>query len=357
MAVNLARSDFQQLVRLVADFPRLRDVQGRIRFLVFTLEGADRADDVLRQIVFDGDQLNFAIQVVELLADFGRIRVEQVDKEALGIFLNQMMTYTGDETADTLRGLIEKYNMDRPIARAPDLSGWRGDDDEESVQEKVIGENTLRDIRLLQLAWRAAGSVVHIALTAGTGTGFVMGENLVMTNHHVINSPEDAAGATFSFGYQLDVEGKPQKALPTQARAGGLFWTHKELDYTVVEVVSVPEDAPALGLKSEIPEANARVSIIQHPGGHYKKISMQNNFVAFANKQVVQYTTTTMPGSSGSPVFNEDFDVVAIHHSGGLLKEPGSEQKYLRNEGITMAAVLADLQQGAAEIYERARRV
>jgi len=39
------------------------------------------------------------------------------------------------------------------------------------------------------------------------------------------------------------------------------------------------------------------------------KISMQNNFVAYADRQVLQYTTTTLPGSSGAPVFDDDFQV------------------------------------------------
>ena len=84
---------------------------------------------------------------------------------------------------------------------------------------------------------------------------------------------------------------------------------------------------------------------------------MQNNFVAFANARLVQYTTSTEPGSSGSPVFVEQddgrFAVVAIHHAGGMLREPGSPQRYLRNEGISMIAVLDDLKQNAPEIFAR----
>ncbi|MEH1781986.1 MAG: trypsin-like peptidase domain-containing protein [Nostoc sp.] len=76
------------------------------------------------------------------------------------------------------------------------------------------------------------------------------------------------------------------------------------------------------------------VAIIQHPGGHLKKISIQNNFVAYADNQVLQYTTSTEPGSSGSPVFDDDFQVVGIHHSGGMLVEPNTQQRYLRNRHL-----------------------
>ena len=60
-----------------------------------------------------------------------------------------------------------------------------------------------------------------------------------------------------------------------------------------------------------------------------------------------------VPGSSGSPVFNDDFVVIAIHHSGGSLVEPATGRRYLRNGGSSMIAVLRDLKQNAAQIHER----
>jgi V8-like Glu-specific endopeptidase len=80
---------------------------------------------------------------------------------------------------------------------------------------------------------------------------------------------------------------------------------------------------------------------------------MQNNFVAFADARDIQYLTTTEPGSSGSPVYNKDFLVVGIHHSGGNLLEPGTNRRYLRNAGSSMMAVLDDLRVNAPEMYEQ----
>jgi predicted NACHT family NTPase len=126
-----------------------------------------------------------------------------------------------------------------------------------------------------------------------------------------------------------------------------------ELDYTVVSLKDLPSFGSPLILKSKQVRRDDRVAIIQHPGGHLKKISMQNNFVAYADANVVQYTTSTLPGSSGSPVFDDDFQVIAIHHSGGMLLEPGTKQRYLRNAGTSMIAVLNDLKSNAPEIYTR----
>jgi V8-like Glu-specific endopeptidase len=98
------------------------------------------------------------------------------------------------------------------------------------------------------------------------------------------------------------------------------------------------------------------LTIIQHPGGHYKKISLQNNFVEYVDDFVVQYTTSTEPGSSGSPALSDDLDVVAIHHSGGQLTEPSTKRRYLRNEGVRISAILADLRAKAPHIYKILRQ-
>jgi V8-like Glu-specific endopeptidase len=83
---------------------------------------------------------------------------------------------------------------------------------------------------------------------------------------------------------------------------------------------------------------------------------LQNNFVEYVDENVVQYTTTTEPGSSGAPVLNEALEVVAVHHAGGQLPEPTSKRRYLRNEGIRMSAILDELRVNAPEIYQRIKR-
>ncbi|MBP6473656.1 MAG: trypsin-like peptidase domain-containing protein, partial [Chloroflexi bacterium] len=240
----------------------------------------------------------------------------------------------------------------KPIS-ARDMPAWRGHESPTAVQEKIIGENTLRDVRLLELALDAARAVVRIVTADSLGSGFLVGPGLIMTNHHVIGGREAAQPCAFQFHYQLDKQLHPLPILAARAKPDGLFYTNPDLDVTVVEVLDAPADAAPLTLARLRVAKDSRVNIIQHPGGHYKKISMQNNFVAFADARYLQYLTSTEPGSSGSPVFNNDFLVIGIHHSGGMLPEPGSEQKYLRNAGSSMIAVLDDLQANAPEIYAR----
>jgi V8-like Glu-specific endopeptidase len=231
------------------------------------------------------------------------------------------------------------------------LGEGRGRESPQDVQEKIIGENTLRDVRLLELALVASRAVVRIRSDTGLGSGFLAGPRLVMTNHHVIRSHQVAHQSAFTFNYQLDLALRPAPVQTTRALPDGLFYTNADLDVTVVEIEEIPDGIVPLKLAGLAVQRAQRVNIIQHPGGHYKKISMQNNFVAYADARHLQYLTSTEPGSSGSPVFNDDFVVVGIHHSGGNLLEPGTERHYLRNAGSSMIAVLDDLQTNAPQIY------
>lgn len=63
----------------------------------------------------------------------------------------------------------------------------------------------------------------------------------------------------------------------------------------------------------------------------------------YADATKVQYVTSTLPGSSGSPVFNDDWEVIGLHHAGGYLPEKEDGPVYFRNEGMTIKAILDDL--------------
>jgi len=352
MTVQLTQSDFQKLVCIAANTYDFRSVMGRLRLVSGALEGSPRATDILSQLNLDGTPRGAAVEVISRLSQFGRVTE---DKEALGVFLNYVLFFKGEEDKDTafIRSLFEIYHLDRPTVAARSIDSWRGAETAESVQEKIIGENTLRHINMLEMALEASKAIVHISSPSGMGTGFLIASDILMTNNHVINCPTTAGASTFTFNYQLDTEDKLRPTTAVPVLANGLFHTNSELDYTIVQLMDAPDFGTPLVLKPVRVHRDDRVTIIQHPGGHFKKISMQNNFVAYADNCVVQYTTSTMPGSSGSPVFNDDFQVVAIHHSGGMLQAPGTHRRYLRNAGTSMIAVLRDLKAYAGEIYAR----
>jgi hypothetical protein len=87
------------------------------------------------------------------------------------------------------------------------------------------------------------------------------------------------------------------------------------------------------------PVPTEHVSIVQHPNGGLKQIVLTANRVIAAVPPVLHYTTDTMPGSSGSPVFNDSWHVIAIHHA--EAPPPPGKQSYA-NEGILMSAICPD---------------
>lgn len=351
MTVRLNQDDFRRIVDVVqahSDFANARD---RRRLVAVALEGSPRADTILAGLDLEGTPRGAAVEVVKSLADFGQVAY---GKEALGVFLNYLQGIVGDEQAEFIAGLFTAYPLNDVAAiRQRPIGDWRGSESPEDVREKIIGENTLRDVSMLELALDAAQAVIRIGLPGGAGTGFMVASDLVMTNNHVITSKDDAARAEFTFSYELDRAGKARDPVTVGALSDGAFHTSAALDYTVVQLREPPNFGAPLKLRPALVRRDERVSIIQHPGGHFKKISMQNNFVAYGDRKVLQYTTTTLPGSSGSPVFNDAFEVVAIHSEGGVLREPGSGQRYLRNGGTSMIAVLADLKANAPAITAR----
>lgn len=242
MTVQLDRSHFQQLARIVQELPEFANVRDRRQLVAGALEGVDRGDTILARLDLDGTPMGVAVEVVRFLAQFGQVAY---GKEALGVFLNYIQPFVGDEDAAFIAGLFRAYPLDAPVAPGRPITRWRGTDSPAEVQEKIIGENTLRPIYMLELALEAAKAVAHLRIPkedgeTALGTGFMVARDLVMTNHHVIATPGEAAGTEISFNYQLDRHGVLCQPAPARALVGGLFYTNGGLDFTVAQLDSPP---------------------------------------------------------------------------------------------------------------------
>ncbi len=80
------------------------------------------------------------------------------------------------------------------------------------------------------------------------------------------------------------------------------------------------------------------VSIIQHPNGGYKSIVLRENKITDIFDNFIHYTADTFPGSSGSVVCNDNWDVIALHHSS--VPDPEHPGEYIANEGIRISSIL-----------------
>jgi V8-like Glu-specific endopeptidase len=124
-----------------------------------------------------------------------------------------------------------------------------------------------------------------------------------------------------------------------------LLWTSPpgELDATLLRLEDTLTCEPPYPLAIELPAAkDDRVYIIGHPNGGPLSISMQDNRVIEVKDPKIQYRAPTEPGSSGSPVFNQKWQLVALHHAGSKQMPSLEGQQFVEaNEGIWINAVVA----------------
>jgi len=206
------------------------------------------------------------------------------------------------------------------------------------------------------------GQVCRITLNgAARGTGFLVGPDLVLTNYHVmepvINGSAQAAGVRCQFDYKQVKDGtqlgndfglhttdwrvddSPYTRAEAENQPDREPATDDELDYALIWLadpvgtrpvakeadpqkaesrgwVKVPEAAPVFAEKMA-------VIIAQHPNGAPMKLALDTRAIdrsaglwLLPGETRVRYATNTEGGSSGSPCFDFDWNLIALHHYG-----------------------------------------
>jgi hypothetical protein len=225
------------------------------------------------------------------------------------------------------------------------------------------------------------------------GTGFLVGPDLVLTNHHVMapaiagqtqsHTPDgltaDPGKVVVRFDYkELDdkkpanpgvevlladdwlVDSTPPSQADLQPPPKPDTPTLEELDHALIRLrepvgtlpIPLGTDTDA-GAKArgwiELPQADwpftdqTALFIIQHPKGAPMALALdlEAKMELNANNTRVTYQTGTQPGSSGSPCFNQFWDVVALHHAGDPLYPEMHHSAF--NEGIPIARIVERL--------------
>ncbi|MEM7350750.1 MAG: serine protease [Acidobacteriota bacterium] len=205
------------------------------------------------------------------------------------------------------------------------------------------------DVEFLARGLACAESACLIEKADGTdqGSGFLLTPRHVMTNHHVVPNDESASSFEARFGFRIDSQGKPLPGKACPVRRVERRSPVEELDYVVLEI------SPPDGWSTEplIPEARtldveAPVYIIQHPMGAPQKVVLQDNWITYyaADHRRCQYLASTRLGSSGAPVFDEQWRLVALHHSFTPVPPAPKRIGGFGNEGIPMKAILPEIQ-------------
>lgn len=262
-----------------------------------------------------------------------------------------------DLTPDVYRRLVGIRYRKRKDAQEPpvtDESRRRTLEQEIATLEKVDQRPDFLPVGFLADGVRRARAVCRISTPTGRGTGFLIARGVIMTNNHVLENEHTAAASAAEFNFETGAS-----VITVELHPERLFLTDEHLDFTVVacndariadiEPIALSRD-PATITRPEY------VSIIQHPAARMKEVALRNNEVTRVKDTVIHYRTDTLPGSSGSPVFNDSWQLVALHHAG--WEEPGQRAT---NEGIRISSIVAKLEQmgysGSAdpEAFERLR--
>jgi len=280
--------------------------------------------------------------IVDYLAQWGTVE----GQEALFLFLSALLNEVGGGGQQALQAFIEELGYHQK--GMPEIEAAERPTSPDQLLEKMIGEPTLQPMHFLERALQLARSVAYVV---DIGTGFMLSPALLLTNNHVLPTRTAAEQAAFQFNYQQTLQGNLGPVKTYRMKQDGLFHTDQNLDYTIVELADTPGAEWGfipLSTGSSVGRDD-RVNIIQHPGGRPKQISFRNNFVEYVDGRVLQYVTHTERGSSGSPVFNDRWELVALHHSGGSIREPSTQRQYYRNEGIIVKAIRDSLPQNVVD--------
>ncbi len=224
--------------------------------------------------------------------------------------------------------------------------------------ERMINGNDLLPVWFLEKGVQMQRSVARVVLTKsarglapgdGWGTGFLISPSLFLTNNHVIPNTEFNRKVRIEFNYQRGPQGFSQPTESYLPDPDALFHTYDALDYTVVRLKPMPPaDSNAIpGQKwgfiplNESPQFHKeqRFNVIQHPRGRHKEIALQNNGLHKLFEHFVRYEADTQHGSSGSPVFDNQWQLVALHHAGGEK----SGGKWINNQGVRIDSIIEDM--------------
>ncbi|MDG3002823.1 DNA/RNA non-specific endonuclease [Paludisphaera mucosa] len=256
----------------------------------------------------------------------------------------------------------------------------------DALLERVIGgTRDFQFVEFLEQATYVCRSVGRIVTKLGGGrmaygTGFMASPRLLMTNHHVLPSRDDAARSVVEFDYQRDRLGRAVAVRSLRIDPDAFFLNDEDLDFALVAVAADGRGSP-LGYYGWCPlikelgkiVAGEPINIIQHPMGEMKQVVLRENRLIDSldgAESYLHYEADTEPGSSGSPVFNDQWEVVALHHSGvpkrntrgDLLDVDGkvwkdgddpSRLEWVANEGVRASKLVEFIAKATVKPAER----
>ncbi len=239
------------------------------------------------------------------------------------------------------------------VARRAAFLSLGGARPSETELERLMGTDDLVDEFYLERALVAAQPICRISIRSTSGhergcaTGFMISPRLLLTNEHVFGSADEAEPSIAEFNYRLDIAGRPELSYQFRLRPELFFFNNELLDFAVVAVEATSVDQRValnrFGYHRLIAESGKGLikewmTIIQHPAGARRQFAIrENQCVEDRDPDVIWYMSDTAQGSSGAPVLNDSFQVVALHHSGVARQD--EQKNYILKDGRKVASL------------------
>lgn len=259
---------------------------------------------------------------------------------------------TPERVAKRVRRL-SRYYADAELLAAP-----------EAGLEKIINTVDLVGVRYLEAGVAAGRAVGRVDIrhdggrVVGYGTGSLVSPRLLLTNHHVLPDADTARTSAIELNYQDGVDGQPLQPVLFALDPGAFFLADEERDFAIVAVTASEPALAAFGFNRMI-EAEGKaiigefVTIVQHPRGEKKQVALRENRIVDVADAFLHYEADTEPGSSGSPVFNDQWEVVALHHA-SVPAPDHAELGGFMNEGIRISRILKFVHEADLPVQARA---
>lgn len=213
---------------------------------------------------------------------------------------------------------------------------------------RIIGTEDFLRVAYLEAGVQAARAVGRVVIRedgsiAGYGTGSLVSPALVLTNHHVLPSAGVARESVLELRYEDGADGQALAPVEVGFDPERFFLADEDLDFALVAVQASPDELAPFGfnrLRTDEPEAELGqfVTIVQHPRGEKKQVALRENRVVDVLDAFLHYEADTEPGSSGSPVFDDRWQVVSLHHA-SVRAPDQTELGGFVNEGIRLSAI------------------
>lgn len=234
----------------------------------------------------------------------------------------------------------------------------------EKLLEAIINTPDFVGTRYLDAGVAAARAVGRILIKddtgrlIGHGTGSMISPHLMLTNHHVFDTGQAAATSHVEFNYQDGIDGKLLDVTTFGFDPDRFFLADEGLDFAIVAVRGSADELAPFGFNRLIESEGKAligefVTIVQHPRGEKKQVVLRENTIVDGGQHFLHYTADTEPGSSGSPVFNDQWEVLALHHASVRAPEH-PEFGHVLNEGVRVRAIIGVVKDSQLPTEQRA---